>query len=934
MTARACSSPLDYAFFLRKINRPQQALAVVEEALLAIDMDRNPDGQTPERLAAGQAGNYPMRRCPAGRFFWTNGGVSRKEFVRLAYGVFKEAGKQQDLVAMLEKKIAAGENRLRRVLARVRFHEGKLQQALDLELAYIERADFDPLTAACRQGMVYEEARRPADAADAYQRALALPYKPPRLPDPDEEIADADMQCQEEMPAMAPASGQPAFRVWMLEKLERLYGALGNPERAFQLALQEMEAAPARMAGLDVLERVAAQAEAIGRQAAFRDWAQRQVARANDPAVAAALHWTLKDYQACVHDLAGQWKRADRQSAGYSFDIWLDRFRNVGRAELRTLLTAAVAADPKNARARLELLDFSDRTDTPEAVAAFESLLETDAAFAFARGKGDFNRTRFRNYFDLAYRLLRLYQNSNRAGKASGAGDADRRRREALRQVVEERLSLHTRIALKMSWPDDVNACLALLVDEADAAALARLDGIWKPLPDCPAKRQLSRRLARGLPAAQAADIGWQHLGGRRAAVGRQCQRAGPGPRRQIRLRRPPLGRRGLRPGGRAARPASPWASRSTPWPGRAAQSGPERRGGSSASSPAIWTVAHLLAGPRPRAATPLRPHVPWAGSDYSFDNGVSALVPDGDDAVDRTASQHSTAQHADHGAAGLLAAGTARRFLDRRAPDRARRRVRLGRRQRGACSATTARPAPGIASSSETKPLGLIGVIDGKVLGNAWLNDRLRNRPAIIDRQTLKVTPLLIDAARRDAGQLVNFAFSFYGKRKGQIILGAQGSYQWYAVDDAAGRLCPVFPEGNPGQDPRETAAPLDTVLPERFARTTPRWMPAGRSGDVLIREFGYGDDVVLAAAAGPLVAGRPWRPELSRNTPTPGRTATRPGCGSSRPSGMPASSRSRRGPTASGPMRSTPSSMTPTASGAGWQPTTAWPCSTPTTA
>ena len=89
--------------------------------------------------------------------------------------------------------------------------------------------------------------------------------------------------------------------------------------------------------------------------------------------------------------------------------------------------------------------------------------------------------------------------------------------------------------------------------------------------------------------------------------------------------------------------------------------------------------------------------------------------------------------------------------------------------------------------------------------------------------------------------------------------------------MDDAAGRLCPLFPEGNPGQDPRETAAPLDTVLPERFARTTPRWMLAGRSGDVLIREVGYGDDVVLAAAAGPLVAGRPWRPELSRDTPYP---------------------------------------------------------------
>ena len=737
---------LDYAFFLRKINRPQQALAVVEEALLAIDMDRNPDGQTPERLEAGQAGNYPMRRCPAGRFFWTNGGVSPKEFVRLAYGVFKEAGKQQDLVVMLEKKIAAGENRLRRVLARVRFHEGKLQQALDLELAYIERAAFDPLTTACRQGMVYEEARRPADAADAYQRALALPYKPPRLPDPDEEIADADMQCEEEMPAMAPASGRPAFRVWMLEKLERLYGALGNPERAFQLALQEMEAAPARMAGLDVLERVAAQAEAIGRQAAFRDWAQRQVAHAKDPAVAAALHWTLKDYQACVHDLAGQWKCADRQSAYNSFDIWLDRFRNVGRAELRTLLTAAVAADPKNARARLELLDFSDRTDTPEAVAVFESLLETDAAFAFARGKGDFNRTRFRNYFDLAYRLLRLYQKSNQRAKLLALG---------MRIAAGEKPfgkwwkndALQYAYCIENSWPDNVNACLALLVDEADAAALARLDGMWKPLPDCPAKRQLNRRLAHGLPAAQAADIGWQHLGaGVRLLAASANVRALARDDKYVYVGHP-WGVEVYDPAGEPlTRIALGEPVEALAWAAGAIWAGTPR--GLFRIEPGDWTVAHLWLD---RDLEPQHRYgrmFPGTGNNYSFDNGVSALVPDGDALW---IGLHRNIQRLDTRTMALRAFSLRELHADFQigvhqiVPDGeyvwADGNAGLLRYDRKTGSWDRVQFG--------NKPLGLIGVIDGKVLGNAWLNVRLCNRPAIIDRHTLKVTPLLIDAAQ-----------------------------------------------------------------------------------------------------------------------------------------------------------------------------------------
>ena len=79
---------------------------------------------------------------------------------------------------------------------------------------------------------------------------------------------------------MAPASSPSAFRVGTLMTLERLYGALGKPERAFQLALQEMEAEPARMTNVNVLEQVATRAEALGSQAAFRDWATRQLAGA------------------------------------------------------------------------------------------------------------------------------------------------------------------------------------------------------------------------------------------------------------------------------------------------------------------------------------------------------------------------------------------------------------------------------------------------------------------------------------------------------------------------------------------------------------------------------------------------------------------------------------------------------------------------------
>ena len=98
-----------------------------------------------------------------------------------------------------------------------------------------------------------------------------MPFRPPELPDPEEVIEDWNQMSHLAFPATGGASGQAASRFSMLSKLERLYGALGKPERAFEMALQQMEVQPARIADFNVLEQVAARAEALGRQAAFHD---------------------------------------------------------------------------------------------------------------------------------------------------------------------------------------------------------------------------------------------------------------------------------------------------------------------------------------------------------------------------------------------------------------------------------------------------------------------------------------------------------------------------------------------------------------------------------------------------------------------------------------------------------------------------------------
>ncbi|MEO1972488.1 MAG: hypothetical protein ABGX07_13085, partial [Pirellulaceae bacterium] len=56
------------------------------------------------------------------------------------------------MINSLEKRVNEGENRLRRVLARIRLHQGRTDDALMMELKYIEQADFGKLTAARRRG--------------------------------------------------------------------------------------------------------------------------------------------------------------------------------------------------------------------------------------------------------------------------------------------------------------------------------------------------------------------------------------------------------------------------------------------------------------------------------------------------------------------------------------------------------------------------------------------------------------------------------------------------------------------------------------------------------------------------------------------------------------------------------------------------------------
>jgi HEAT repeat protein len=127
------------------------------------------------------------------------------------------------------------------------------------------------------------------------------------------------------------------------------------------------------------------------------------------PHVRANLRWLQGDKEGTITAIAEGVARKPNNFV-YTIAEWKERFRNAGIEPYRRLLQALVEANPLDMQTQLERLDALGRLDTPDIIPVLEKLLESDALPAFQRGKGAYNRTQFRNYQDLAYRLLRLYE--------------------------------------------------------------------------------------------------------------------------------------------------------------------------------------------------------------------------------------------------------------------------------------------------------------------------------------------------------------------------------------------------------------------------------------------------------------------------------------------------------------------------------------------
>jgi HEAT repeat protein/tetratricopeptide (TPR) repeat protein len=778
---------IDYSYFLKRQGQLDEALGTLLEPLVRVDMDRNPG-----LPARGALRPSILSRRPVG--------VSRKEFVRIAWGAFETAGRGEELVDALQKEIDRGTNRARRVLARVRLHQGRLDDALALEVDYIESGDFDGLSAAYRRGLVYEGYGKPDQAVVEYEQALALPYALPNTPDVDEETVRRQMASAAVWvaPGARPPASREAFRLRVIERLLALCAGMGRTHEVLRLALQRYECDNSLLRDLGSLEQTARRFRVAGEEERFAEWARGQLEAASHPVALADLRWTLGDWTGTAKALADAARESDFRR--HALEEWKQRFRRAGEDQLHVLLEALVEADPTHALARLELLDLEDRLGGEEAIEALGALLDADEPPGFENVEGECCRTRFRNYCDLAYRLMRLYEETGQFDELRALGLRVARGDEPFGQWWQTDWSQH-QYRDANGLPEDINACLALAIEHADTATLDGLSEALGALPDHPATAQLARRRAGGWEPHARDAIGWANLPEGVSALAcnenvlslacdnRHVYAGMPWGVAVYRHDGEPVTRVALETAALDLRHRNGRLWVGTPL-------------GLASVAVGSWEVSHI----------PLDRDVPPEEYDPEYRplwDRVCGLALDGPFVwvgtarnIQRLDTRTNTLRVYSQQELGVNQPAGWGRFIveaDHVWADGSAGCLRYDRRADAW--------APVVYGQA---PVRLVALADGRLWGYVRLNDELRDRPCLIDRATLEIRPALVDETEHEANRQMNGPFAYFGTWRDMPVLGPKRPA--YVYDARSGKLRPL--PGSDEGDPPDLESDLPAGL------------------------------------------------------------------------------------------------------------------------
>ncbi|MBN2684165.1 MAG: hypothetical protein JXR40_02695, partial [Pontiellaceae bacterium] len=287
----------------------------------------------------------------------------------------------------------------------------------------------------------------------------------------------------------------------IIPRLQRIYTTQGKTDRVLELSLFQFDRIPGALADFNLLMNTAERHAAEGKTAEFYAWTETQAAQATNLTAKANLYWAMNHPEQTLAVLAN----AENTE---QLEVWKSRFKNKSYKLFVKLLDLSLALDSTDSLTRMEKLELQPEPLTPKSIDTLERLLAQDAKSPFPRGKGTYVRTRFHNEYDLAYRLMQLYEKENRIDDLTALGQ-----RVALGEAPFESIDKSTFTTGRSDEiKSDLNAILSLLIHYADARTLNLLSTAWSTVPDFPAKRQLARKQRGGFETSTTAAIPWANL--------------------------------------------------------------------------------------------------------------------------------------------------------------------------------------------------------------------------------------------------------------------------------------------------------------------------------------------------------------------------------------------------------------------------------------
>ena len=211
-----------------------------------------------------------------------------------------------------------------------------------------------------------------------FEKALAMKPSPVRLADAEEQISESPhLQSRAFFPGQLDQTApSPLASLQLQNRLARLYAALGRTDKVLEMELAQCESDENRLQNLATVEQMAQRFAAAGQESRFTEWARRRLVEAKTPQVRANLAWQQRDYPAAMTNAA-----AVVAQVGY-----LQPARVAGALRQAGAASRSVSSSERSRRrvrgdavARLKFLDLDDRLEGPEAIAALEALLATDA---------------------------------------------------------------------------------------------------------------------------------------------------------------------------------------------------------------------------------------------------------------------------------------------------------------------------------------------------------------------------------------------------------------------------------------------------------------------------------------------------------------------------------------------------------------------------